>query len=96
MKHLKAQLERTSQGALYGLEHLGWKRGSTHGGVLSSLSRQLDGLTMTIELEPGIFLGRGLPPSEQRITAITARGEGSPRAMAELARELETLARGGG
>lgn len=92
-KHLKAQVKRATQGSLYGLESFGWKRSSVTGGYLSSLSRELDGITVTIQFEPGIYVGRGMPPSEQRITSIEARGKGPPRAMAELARELETLRR---
>jgi hypothetical protein len=44
-------------------------------------------------VSPGIYLGRGMPSSRQTVTSIAVRGKGSPRAMAELARELATLAR---
>ncbi|MBA3500153.1 MAG: DUF4132 domain-containing protein, partial [Deltaproteobacteria bacterium] len=91
-KHLKS-IERTTQGSVFGLEHLGWRRGAVIGGRLSSMTRELDGVTATLEIEPGIYVGRGMPASEQRITKIAIRGEGSARAMVEITRELETLAR---
>lgn len=86
-------IESTPQGALYGLESLGWQRGETIGGRLYALKRELDGVTATVDFEPGIYLGRGMGTSRQRITKIAIKGDGPPRALAEIARELDTLRR---
>jgi len=75
---------------LHALEGLGWKRGAVVGGSYSELVRELDGITVTLEVEPGVYLGRGMARL-QRVTKVTARGKGPPRAMAEVAREIETL-----
>ena len=91
-KHAK-KIERAAQGAIYGLENLGWRRGHVSGGRLSSMTRELEGVTAVLELEPGIYLGHGMPATEQRITKVVIKGVGPARAMSEIVRELETLAR---
>ncbi len=90
-KHLAPlKTGRYAQGQLFALESHGWKRGAVTGGVCSVLARELGGVSVSLELDPGIYLGRGMV-RDQRIVAVRVRGEGPPRAMAEIARELATL-----
>ncbi|HEY5937368.1 MAG TPA: DUF4132 domain-containing protein [Kofleriaceae bacterium] len=93
-KHVK-QLVGThcTQGAVYRLGSFGWRRGDVGGGQLRTLTRELDELAATLEISPGVYLGRGLPAATQTIASIAVRGTGSPRAMGELALELATLTR---
>jgi hypothetical protein len=92
MKLGKKTVATAKQGAIYGLESHGWQR-ETAGGRIVGMKRELDGLTVTIEIEPGIYLGRGMGATDQRITKLTLEGDGSPRARSEIARELDTLTR---
>ena len=83
--------QASSRGAVFGLEAIGWKRGSIEGGgTFSSISRELDGMTATVDFRPGIYAGRGSGMAP-RITSIEIDGKGSVRAMAEIAREIELL-----
>ena len=77
---------------LHGLQALGWSRGATIGGVFTTLARELDGIHVALELDPGVYAGRGMA-RPQSIAKLTASGEGPPRALSEIARELETLLR---
>jgi Domain of unknown function (DUF4132) len=89
-KHLKTTVKRAAQGSVYGLEARGWTRTHVIGGTFSGMRRELDGIVVAIEMSPGITLGRG-PAQEQTITAVSAKGKGPVRAMAELAYDLATL-----
>lgn len=80
------------EGRLRGLEARGWKREVGQGGVITTLSRELEGLGAVITLDPGIYAGRGMA-QPQRVTKVVGRGRGCARAISELARELETLVR---
>ncbi|MBA2542268.1 MAG: DUF4132 domain-containing protein, partial [Deltaproteobacteria bacterium] len=72
-----------------GLETLGWQRGDLIGGRFGRMVRELEGVTVSIDFQPGIRAA-----DRQvwvRITGITGRGRGPARAIAELGREIATL-----
>lgn len=87
-------IKAVRQGAIYGLEALGWRRGVVIGGVLIGMIRELDGITATIEFEPGIYVGRGMAAVDQELTKVSIKGKGPARAFSEIAREFDTLGRG--
>jgi Domain of unknown function (DUF4132) len=89
-KHLKATVQRAAQRRIYGLEARGWARTNVAGGTFAGIERELDGVVVSVDIEPGIELGGG-PARAQTITGITVKGKASVRAMAELAYDLASL-----
>lgn len=91
-RHLRDLRGKTTTARnLFGLEGLGWHRGSTPGGRFNELARELRGVTATLSFEPGVFLVAGMT-TEQRLEGVSiVAKKPQPLAFSEIARELARL-----
>ena len=77
--------------ALFALERLGWERGRAHdGGLVTDWVRRAEGLSVTLTVEPGLFVGDPLLNDVQHVVdvALESSGPVPPRLASELQREL--------